>query len=404
MTLPPTAIALCVLGAVLWPTSVALATGPITQDSAAGAKETNGIQTDSVAPRGLLATARKRAEGGHVDSALVAYQALMKSQPDAVFVTVEAGNMLAGAGRFADALPYFVAATKRDPLNFDAVLGQAITRDGLGHDKQAEELYIRALMLRPNDRRARFNLGRIQYQHGELTAAEATYQDLLARHPGDWKALNNLGLVLLDRGEPTSAMLTFQRGLRNKPGDAGLLYNLGRSYAARHQHRRALDMYARALEAWGPKDLGAGSLHLARGDSLFALTRYAEAAQAYEQAVEIDPHFTDAWLNLGAARANAGDNPGAIKALERALEYSPQQAEIHRMIALCYLDDRELDAALVALETAATLDGGSPETKRLISQVERDKQKALDRARALAEACAHGDRKACDEAKKEPPM
>jgi tetratricopeptide (TPR) repeat protein len=339
-----------------------------------------------------------------VDAALVLYQELLRNKPDASFLYVEVGDMLAKAGRFSDALPYFIAATNKDPLSFDALLGQAVARDALAHNVEARDLYVRALLVRPGDRRARFNLGRVQYERGELGDAEATYQDLLARHPGDWKAHNNLGLVLLKRGQPTSAMFEFRRGLKHKPDDPGLLYNLGRAHAARKQHKRALTYFEQAIAGWGAKDLAAGGLHFAKGDSLFALERYADACLAYEKAVELDPDFTDAWLNLGAARANAGDASGAIEALEKALDHSPKQAEIHRMIALCYIEDDNLDAALTSLHRAAKLDGGSPETSSLITQVQRDKARAKEKQRALKKACELGDKAACDATKKAPPM
>ncbi|QIK36807.1 tetratricopeptide repeat protein [Caldichromatium japonicum] len=82
------------------------------------------------------------------------------------------------------------------------------------------------------------------------------------------------------------------------------------------------------------KVLGEAPLHrFARNNLALILLARGEAAEAVErleETVAIDPHFADAWNNLGSARAAAGDGAGACAALERATELGHASAPLNR--------------------------------------------------------------------------
>jgi tetratricopeptide (TPR) repeat protein len=60
-----------------------------------------------------------------------------------------------------------------------------------------------------------------------------------------------------------------------------------------------------------------GNLYLRAG-------RAADAQAEYGRATTADPALVPAWFNLARARAAAGDLDGALAAVERGLEFAPE--------------------------------------------------------------------------------
>ncbi len=60
---------------------------------------------------------------------------------------------------------------------------------------------------------------------------------------------------------------------------------------------------------------------------------FAEAVDAYRQAVEADPEFTDAYCNLGTVHYNRGEKELARVCYERALELEPSHVEANFNLA-----------------------------------------------------------------------
>jgi cytochrome c-type biogenesis protein CcmH/NrfG/DNA-binding transcriptional MerR regulator len=84
--------------------------------------------------------------------------------------------------------------------------------------------------------------------------------------------------------------------------------------------------------------------------------RYAEAADAYRRALEIDPDFADAHCNLGAVRFNQ-DRRGAARAcFERALEIDPEHPEAHLNLATLLEEDAAPEAALRHYQAALAVE------------------------------------------------
>ena len=299
------------------------------------------------------------------------------------------------SGLHGRALPYFVHATEADPLDIDALVGLGEAQDGLGQNDEAMRTLRKALTLDPDHKRARFELGRLQYVTGDLEQAEATYRDLIARHKDSWKAYNNLGLILLDRAEPTAALAALHKSLRLKPDDPGVLFNIGRARHARGEHLLALRIFDRAIALWGPDDLAAVSLHHSRGNALFALGRWEEAAEAYRHAIRLDPEHWDSQLNLGAALANLGRFDEAVAALEVAVQYRSDQASIYRQMAVCHLENKNYDLALRALERIQGEDASDAQTWVLAARIQSARGDQEQADAASRRACALGHRPSC---------
>jgi tetratricopeptide (TPR) repeat protein len=156
----------------------------------------------------------------------------------------------------------------------------------------------------------------------------------VAIKPESYQALNNLGsaLMWLERNE--EALFALERAVRlgpwNAQGQGNLgetLRRLGRLPEALAAHERSLELSARATgflnRALAHKDLGDGGA----------------AEVDVRRALELEPHYTKAWIVLAEALELQGRRDEALQELDRALERLPSSVELEELRA------RLLDAA-----------------------------------------------------------
>lgn len=77
----------------------------------------------------------------------------------------------------------------------------------------------------------------------------------------------------------------------------------------------AQQAYATALARW-PQQV---PLLFGLGNTRYALHQWVDAADAYQQALNIDPNFADAWNNLAQTRLDLGQFKAAKEAIDKAV-------------------------------------------------------------------------------------
>lgn len=97
-----------------------------------------------------------------------------------------------------------------------------------------------------------------------------------------------------------------------------------------------------------------------RAVELHAAGRFAEAAQAYAEVIELAPRVAAAWSNLGLALLSMNDPAQAVVALDAAVAIDPGfvDGQVNRAIALRQLGQPK--AALAACDRALALAPGHP--------------------------------------------
>jgi tetratricopeptide (TPR) repeat protein len=80
------------------------------------------------------------------------------------------------------------------------------------------------------------------------------------------------------------------------------------------------------------------------------------AADAYRRALALDPELTDAYVNLGRLRHEAGEPREAARLYHLALERTPDDPVLHFNLALALEDTRGAEAAILHYEQALALD------------------------------------------------
>lgn len=84
--------------------------------------------------------------------------------------------------------------------------------------------------------------------------------------------------------------------------------------------------------------------------------QWAEAALAYEKALELDPDYADAYCNLGAVRYNQGQRAAARRAFEACLSRVPDHVEANFNLANVLEEASEDERALTLYRRALAAD------------------------------------------------
>ncbi|MGH9465659.1 MAG: tetratricopeptide repeat protein, partial [Thermoanaerobaculia bacterium] len=240
-----------------------------------------------------------------------------------------------------------------------------------GEAGAAEQRYRQALGLDPTLAGAEAGLGRIAYDRGESATAAAHFERALALQPTATALHHQLGLAyralgerdkaraelaanrggrlripdpvlddaaaqldssqahfsagvdLMRRGEPQLALGEFERALAGRPDDPFLAYNLALAHLGLADEAAAERWLRRALEL--DPDFRNAQVNL--GELLAADGRLAEAADHFRRAHEVDPDDVSAHVAWAKALAALGERELALQELEAVIERAPEGAE-----------------------------------------------------------------------------
>ncbi len=219
----------------------------------------------------------------------------------------------------------------------DAVARAALMHLVLGESSEAETL-LRGLVSRGNAGDELIaDLGRIiQLDPQRSDEALTLYEESLARNPEQWAVREAWSLLMFARGEPQAVIDESEDAI-----DA----MAGRPLLARARARTLLTR-SRAERVFGLQDQSLATLALA---------------------VDEYPHSAVVRENYAAAMFQiAGDAPGAVAQLERAVHDAPHDPQLRFQLGRIRLIAGDPDGALDAFNDSLTIDP-SPERRTMIS-------------------------------------
>lgn len=218
-----------------------------------------------------------------------------------------------GQGQYREALSSFRKLIALDPRIAESHFNLALLYTNLDNAKEAIFSYGRAIRLKPDFTEAYFNLAALLQAQGKLEEAARHYRKAVELNPSFYEALGNLGTVLQ------------QQGLLEQAGDC---------------YRKTLVLHA---DARG---------HFNLGTVLYGLGQHQEAIQAFQEAINLDPEFADAWNSMGETRRDQGKMDEALRCYRKAITLQPQHSRArYNMGEYLYLADR-LDEAVAYFDSS----------------------------------------------------
>jgi len=262
-------------------------------------------------------------------------------------VHVTLGMIRAGSGEAQAALADFDRALALDPANADALREKAAAYQALGRPAEAEALYRQAVELQPRYWGNLSHLGAFYYRQARYAEAEAAFRKVIELVPDNPRGYASLGAVLHEAGgRDPEAIAALERSMALTPtyraaANLGLIeFSQGRYAEAARAYEKALELESGDYRVW--RGLGL-SYFWAKGQKAKAPEALARAVALGEKQLQVNPKDAALLVDLGDCHALLGHAARARELLKRGLTLAPEDVEVQHTAAAAYeqIGDRE---------------------------------------------------------------
>lgn len=268
------------------------------------------------------------------------------------------GNVFNGQGEYGKAAEEFKRAVALDSTRDDALRGLADAYEKLGDMRSAEATYQQAISLRPQYWGGYISLGSFYFRQSRYPNAEKMFERVIELAPENLRGYANLGAVFSLQGQYPEAIEILQRSIAIRP-TLEAYSNLGGAYFALRRFADAAQMYQQGLNLNDRDSLIWGNL----GDALYWTPgRRSEAAAAYRKAIaiaksklQVNPRDATLLSFVATYYAMLDEKAAALSNLQRARELAPADADVRFRAALVYNHLGNTEQTLSSLEKAVAL-------------------------------------------------
>ncbi len=149
----------------------------------------------------------------------------------------------------------------------------------------------------------------------------------------------------------------WEKTLALSPNGHKANFNYGNILADEGEKEQAVQHYRRAIAAKGDQALYYNGL----GKALMALEMKDEARQAYDQALQIDPHLKYALFNMGNWYLDRGEFKKALEYYEKGRVEGYDTAALYNNMGQVYMQGKEYDRAIANYQKALEKDPSLPQ-------------------------------------------
>lgn len=164
----------------------------------------------------------------------------------------------------------------------------------------------------------------------------------------------NTALRAYDKGDWAKAEEYFKQVLVDEPNSADVYYHLGDVYRFEGKYTEAMSAYNQGIKLdanFAPSYLGKGQIYLAQSP-----VKLEEALQNFSKAVELDPAYDEAYMQLAETSLKLNDPAGALTWLQKVGPDTANTARAELVRAQAYLLTGENQKALDSIQKARQLD------------------------------------------------
>ena len=251
------------------------------------------------------------------------------------------GSVLKAQERWQEAVDAFEAAIGLKPDFHDALNDLGSTYFGMGRLQDAEDIFCRLIENDPGCANALHNLGVLRFRQGNMEEAKRLLQKALELRPDYLDAHANIGRLFFECNEFDLAAEHLNIARRHRPDDSQVLKLLAHSLRLRDP-ATALNFARRAIDCV-PND---ATNHVALGSVLQSLGRFEEAEVAYQKALTLDPHDSDALNNLGTIFKERDENLRALRCFQGAIKQREMFSDAYYNLGTVLQDLGDIDQAI----------------------------------------------------------
>ncbi len=285
---------------------------------------------------------------GHSASAMQDLQRVLKLAPRHAIAHHELGSLLQKDNQPEAARECYLKAIEFQPDHQSARNNLGTVCQILGQHEQAEEAYREVVRQQSDSALAWYNLGSVLRELEELTEAEYCLREAIRLNGRFIEAHNTLGLVIQAQKRADEAVTHFRSALDIKPDYLDAHINLGNLYISQLAKPQAA---RRCFEAVVAAEKDNPKAHYGLGNALRECGDNEGAVACYEQALAIDPSWTDAIAKIACIREQEGAHEQALSLLQPLLTQNPDTKVVIAFATISRHVRREGEA-IALLETA----------------------------------------------------
>jgi tetratricopeptide (TPR) repeat protein len=289
------------------------------------------------------------------------------------------GVLLSSAGAYEQAIPRFKEALRLDPTNDSATANLALAYKSVGKTAAAIDLIRATIIERPSG--ALYNmLGGLDEESGEYVEAVQSFQRAVELDPINEQYYFDLGMEYLSHFTFGPAGEVYRVGTQKFPRSSRQFLGLAFSHYAVREYAEAADAFTTALEIdpESPAVFQAWKTvlsFLATKDWETLLPRLNRMAAAHPQNAELAFAYGAALFRLEVSKGQEGafDRPQSF--LEKAVQLQPDFPEAHLELGALYAARKQDDKAVAEYLEAIRQDPKSDVAHYRLGQVYRDMNK-----------------------------
>jgi tetratricopeptide (TPR) repeat protein len=318
---------------------------------------------------------------GKNDLAEAAFKKAMQAQPGDFNVNHDFGEFYARTGKAKEAISYLLRAQRADPSSYGNSYDLAVayieagmvaearrqieqllkTKDTAelhnllgeveekgGNYMAAADQYQRAAHLEPSESNI-FDWGSELLIHQTWNPAIEVFSDGVKRYPNSPRLDVGLGLALYWRAKYDDAVKALLKATDLDPSDPRPYYFLSKAYSHSQSHADEVIERFRRFAQLHPKDGRAAyyyAISLWKGKRTETSATYlAEVEPLLKKAVELDPAFAQAHLELGNFYSQQRKYAEAVIEYQRAIKFDAKLVDAYYRLGQAYVQLGQKDLA-----------------------------------------------------------
>ena len=286
---------------------------------------------------------------------------------------LRAGIALSRSGRFAEAIPHFLAARGHVSEEYAAEFNLALCFVGIGDFQKAIPILIGLRNGGHESADVENLLSQAYVGNNQATQAFEALQKAARFTPKDEKLYLLVAAAFLEKQDYAQGLAVVESGLKELPESAKLHYELGYVLWQLEEPVSAKPEFERATSLAPSSALG----YLAAAQESFMLGNLAQAAQIARTAIRERAADYQLLALLGDTLIQSGASPGepefseAREALERSIGEHPRYASSQIALGRLLLQEGRVDAAVEHLELGRQLAPQNPAPYMLLATAYR---------------------------------